>query len=190
MSKKLGRFPEQVIYCRRIIANPFILQDMHLSHKIFVMATLGTWYFRTQKFEEAAILFKRVVDANNIALRDNWRFLLILCYYRIGDAETIDITIDMLVSLYCQRVYDFDLECLAACVNIPCACLREWIYNYLSDYSKRFIELGLRCTARAEVMKLEHPEDDWGAYILSYINMPLMFTFIVFDLLYRLRQCR
>ena len=163
---KLDCLPEPAIYLRRAVANSPLLQDMTVSDRLLTAAGLGKVYFKAKQFEEAAIQFKRVVEANILPYRDNWLHLLALCdlgYGKLADA------VGMFSTMYRKRVYEFDRDCLALCFEIDYPCLRESIYHILSDLAKQYTEFGLKCATRVETMKMEHPEHRWGSFLSTLI---------------------
>ena len=112
MKRNLDCSSEHAIYLRRIVANPYILQDAHISFKFLDIAGLGVAYFQSKLYEDATTQFKRVVDANIIPFRDNWRFLLGVSTLFEGK---VDQGIEILSTLYRKPVFEFNRECLSVC---------------------------------------------------------------------------
>ena len=111
VSSKLA-FSEHAIYLRRIVANPPILQDEHISYKLLDVAGLGIHYFQSKQYEEAAMQFDRVVKANLTSFRDNWCYLLAMTnLFQVK----VDEAIAMLLTLYRKPVFEFNRECLSVC---------------------------------------------------------------------------
>lgn len=109
---------------------------MHISYKLLDIAGLGAVYFQSKMYEEAAIQFKRVVEADIPAFRDNWRFLLAVSTLFEGKLSE---AIEMLSALYRTPVLSFSRECLSVCFDIEYSCLRESIYWALFDLAEKFL---------------------------------------------------
>ena len=134
---------------------------MRISFKSLDISGLGVVYFQSKLYEEASLQFKRVVDANIIPFRDNWHFLFAVSTLFEGK---LDQGIEMLSALYRKPVFEFSRECLSVCFDIEYSCLRESIYHALFDLAKKFMQIGYRGACRIAALKIEHPDESWGAY--------------------------